>query len=53
MSQNVSIHIDGVVVGSEGTDDVLAVTQVVGQALKNNGTFAVTNLTIDLEPAES
>lgn len=50
MSRSVSISIQGVAVSDEGTNDVLAVSQVVGQALKNNGVLAVESITIDVEP---
>lgn len=54
MSKNVSILIEGVAVGSEGTDDVLAVSQAVGAALKNNGIVSVESISINLdtEPAD-
>lgn len=53
MSKNITIMIEGVSVPSDGADDVLAVAQVVGSALKNNGVFSVDRISVDVEPEVS
>ena len=46
--RNITIIIEAVVV-NEDVDEIMAATQAVGAALKNNGVFAVDRISVDTD----